>query len=149
VGQLNRVRRRRNSARRFFWADALKSISAGHFYQQFSFKMVAPTAWLFLTLSCVRAITAQSTLYQLTTSVSNPAPVPGQPFTITWTGGEVNEAVYIVLNNYFPDLPNQDIIYGGMDILCSFSPLLLSGSWLTNMLQQMRQITGPGSTTFP
>lgn len=80
--------------------------------------MVVGARWSALALSCARIAVAQSTLYTLTTSVTNPAPIPGQPFTITWTGGEANEAVYIVLNNYFPPLPNQDIIYGGMDILC-------------------------------
>ncbi|PMD31368.1 hypothetical protein L207DRAFT_472785 [Hyaloscypha variabilis F] len=92
--------------------------------------MFARAAWPFLALSCVSAAAAQSLLYQLTMSVSNPAPVPGQPFTITWTGGEANEAVYIVLNNYFPDLPNQDIIYGGTDIL-SNAPN--NGSWTYNV----------------
>ncbi|KAE9381967.1 hypothetical protein N431DRAFT_425518 [Stipitochalara longipes BDJ] len=92
--------------------------------------MFARAAWPFLALSGVSAVAGQSLLYQLTTSVANPAPVPGQPFPITWTGGEANEAVYIVLNNYFPDLPNQDIIYGGMDIL-SNAPN--NGSWTYNV----------------
>ena len=87
--------------------------------------MFARLAWPLLALGCAGAV-AQTTLYQLTMSVSDPAPVPGRPFTITWTGGEANEPVYIVLNDYFPDLPSQDIIYGGMDILCK-SFFLISG----------------------
>jgi len=110
--------------------------------------MFARTAWPLLALCCVSAVAAQNLTYQLTTSVSNPAPVPGQPFTITWTGGEANEAVYIVLNNYFPDLPNQDIIYGGMDILCKL--LLLSYTHTSiDTLQQTPPTTVPGPTMFP
>jgi hypothetical protein len=110
--------------------------------------MFARAAWPFLALSCVSAAAAQSLLYQLTMSVSNPAPVPGQPFTITWTGGEANEAVYIVLNNYFPDLPNQDIIYGGTDILCK-SPFLSYLGISTDAFQQTPPTTVPGHIMFP
>jgi hypothetical protein len=60
----------------------------------------------------------QSLEYHFTMGVTSPAPVPGKPFTFTWTGGEATEAVYIVLNGYFPDTPNQNIIYGTTDILC-------------------------------
>lgn len=79
--------------------------------------MVVPwSATLVLcTLGCVAA---QSTVYQFTVDVTASPPIPGKPFTLTWTGGEPSEAVYITLNNYFPDLPNQNIPYGSTDILC-------------------------------
>jgi hypothetical protein len=69
---------------------------------------------------CERASTvaAQSTASQFTIGVTPPAPVPGQPFTITWTGGEPAETVYIVLNGYFPPLTTQGVIYTTTDILC-------------------------------
>jgi hypothetical protein len=73
--------------------------------------------WAFLALSCASTVVSQSTLYQFSMSVS-PAPVPGQPFTITWTGGEPTEPVYITLNNYFPLVTTQNIPYGSTDILC-------------------------------
>lgn len=79
--------------------------------------MRAPVLWI-LALLCARSVLAQSTLYQFTMGVTSPAPVPGRPFTITWTGGEPTEAVYIVLNYYFPDTPTQNIIYEKTDILC-------------------------------
>jgi hypothetical protein len=84
-------------------------------------EMVAQVAWAFLALSCAKMLSpvgAQNLEYQFTMGVTSPAPVPGKPFTLTWIGGEATEAVYIVLNNYFPDTPNQNIIYGGTDILC-------------------------------
>lgn len=81
-------------------------------------KMIAHLAWGALTLSCATMVAAQSTLYTFTMGVTNPAPVPGKPFTITWTGGESNEAVYIVLNFYAPEPTNQNIIEEGTDILC-------------------------------
>lgn len=70
-------------------------------------------------LSHVRPAVGQNLVYQFTMGVTSPAPVPGKPFTLTWTGGEANETVYISLNNYFPDTPNQNIIYGSNDILCT------------------------------
>jgi hypothetical protein len=83
--------------------------------------MVARGLLALYALSCGSAVSAQSTLYQFTMSVTSPAPVPGQPFTITWSGGESTEAVYIVLNDYFPDITSQNIIYGTTDILCTSS----------------------------
>lgn len=82
--------------------------------------MFARVAWAVLALSWVSMVTAQEagTGYQFTMSVTSPAPVPGQPFTLTWTGGQPSEAVYIILNYYFPDTPNQNIIYITTDILC-------------------------------
>ncbi|KAH8815993.1 hypothetical protein F5884DRAFT_895828 [Xylogone sp. PMI_703] len=64
--------------------------------------------------------------YHFTMSVTSPAPVPGQPFKLTWTGGEPTEVVYIVLNGYFPDSVSQNIIYTRTDIL-SNAPN--NGSW--------------------
>lgn len=52
------------------------------------------------------------------TMPASPAPYPGQPYTLTWTGGHSSEAVYIILSYYFPDTPNQDIPYITVDILC-------------------------------
>ena len=83
--------------------------------------MLARVVWPFLALGCVSrpsTVAAQSTAYQFTMGVTSPAPVPGQPFTITWTGGEPAETVYIVLNGYFPPLTTQNIIYTTTDILC-------------------------------
>jgi hypothetical protein len=104
--------------------------------------MFASVRWGFFALFGASAV-AQGTLYQLTMSLSNPAPVPGQPFIITWTGGEANEAVYIVLNNYFPNLPNQDIIYGGMDILCKSSFLSSRISTDTPQRTPLTMVLGP------
>ena len=73
--------------------------------------------------ACIAMITSlaygQSLEYHFTMGVTSPAPVPGKPFTFTWTGGESTEAVYIVLNGYFPETPDQNIIYGTTDILCT------------------------------
>ncbi|KAF4636123.1 hypothetical protein G7Y89_g1960 [Cudoniella acicularis] len=83
-------------------------------------KMVSRVALAFLALCCAtrpNAVAAQNTIYHFTMGVTSPAPVPGKPFMFTWTGGETTEAVYIVLNYYFPDTPNQNIIYGTTDIL--------------------------------
>ena len=82
--------------------------------------MFTRAAWAVLALSCASFASAQSLVYQFTMSVS-PAPVPGKPFTIAWTGGEPDEAVYIALNNYFPPVTNQNILYGSVDILCKSS----------------------------
>ena len=71
-----------------------------------------------LALCCASTVSAQDSVYQFTMGVTSPAPVPGKPFTLTWTGGQSDEAVYIVLNDYFPDTPNQNIIYTTTDILC-------------------------------
>jgi hypothetical protein len=87
-------------------------------------KMLARVAWAFFALGCVSGpstVAAQSTAYQFTMGVTSPTPVPGQPFTITWTGGETTETVYIVLNGYFPPLTTQNIIYTTTDILCKSS----------------------------
>jgi hypothetical protein len=86
-------------------------------------KMFARMVWASLALSCtggLNLVTAQTpgTAYQFTMSVTSPAPVPGEPFTITWTGGQPTEAVYIELVYYFPDTPNQNIPYITTDILC-------------------------------
>lgn len=82
----------------------------------------------FLALSCASWVAAQQvgTAYQFTTGVTNPAPVPGKPFTLTWTGGQPNEVVYIILTYYFPEDPNQDIPYGTTDVLCKSSGLRLA-----------------------
>jgi len=82
--------------------------------------MIAHLAWGALALSCATMVAAQSTLYTFTMGVTNPAPVPGKPFTITWTGGESNEAVYIALNFYAAEPINQNILEGRNDILCKF-----------------------------
>jgi hypothetical protein len=85
--------------------------------------MLARVAWAFFALSCASGpsgVAAQSTEYQFTMGVTSPAPVPGKPFTITWTGGEPVETVYIVLNGYFPPLTTQNIIYTTTDILCKW-----------------------------
>lgn len=79
--------------------------------------MFARTAWAF-PLAWVSTVAAQDPAYHFTMGVTSPAPVPGNPFTFTWTGGDPTGVVYIVLNNYFPDTPNQNIIYGSTDILC-------------------------------
>jgi hypothetical protein len=71
-------------------------------------------------------VAAQDRVYHFTMGVTSPAPVPGKPFMFTWTGDESTESVYIVLNRYFPDDPNQNIIYGTTDILCK--SIALSGA---------------------
>lgn len=85
--------------------------------------MLTCVVWAFLALTCLSwpcTVAAQSLglAYQFTMGVTSPAPVPGKPFTLTWTGGQSTEAVYIILNYYFPDTPNQNIIYITADILC-------------------------------
>jgi hypothetical protein len=87
--------------------------------------MFARVAFGALVLSYATLVTAQSTLYTFTMGVTDPAPVPGKPFTITWTGGESNEAVYIALNFYAPEPANQNIIEGSNDILCKSIPFRL------------------------
>ena len=77
--------------------------------------MFARGVWALLAL-CATTVVSQD--YQFTMNVDSPAPVPGQPFTITWTGGSATGVVYIVLDYYFPDTPNQNIVYGTTDILC-------------------------------
>lgn len=69
----------------------------------------------YLALLCT--VAAQDGL-KFTSGITDPAPVPGKPFTITWTGGQATEPVYIVRNYYFGNTPNQDIIYSTEDILC-------------------------------
>jgi len=88
--------------------------------------MFACTAWAFL-LAWVSTVAAQDSAYRFTMGVTSPAPVPGKPFTFTWTGGDPTGVVYIVLNNYFPDTPNQNIIYGTTDILCKRDALRGTG----------------------
>ena len=68
-------------------------------------------------LALLTAVAAQDVL-KFTSGVTNPAPVPGEPFPLTWTGGQASEPVYIVRNYYFGNTPNQDIIYNTEDILC-------------------------------
>jgi hypothetical protein len=116
--------------------------------------MLARVAWAFLAMSCVSGpstVAAQSTAYQFTMGVTSPAPVPGQPFTITWTGGEPTDTVYIVLNGYFPALTTQNIIYTTTDILCKltlYREVLLSFPELsTDAYQQMLLTTDHGFTT--
>jgi len=99
-------------------------------------------AWAALLLSTV---TAQGLEYHFTMGVTSPAPVPGKPFTFTWTGGESTEDVYIVLNGYFPDTPNQNILYMTTDILCKLLPAF--PRCLTDALQQTLLTTGPGHIT--
>jgi hypothetical protein len=65
----------------------------------------------------VAAVVAQQPL-RFTMDIASPAPIPGQPYAITWTGGEASGAIYISLNGYFELTPNQDIIYSRDDILC-------------------------------
>jgi hypothetical protein len=74
--------------------------------------------WALYALRQISLAAGQSTIYQFTVDVTASPPVPGKPFMITWTGGQPTEAVYITLNNYFPDLPDQNIPYGSTDILC-------------------------------
>lgn len=90
--------------------------------------------WALLVLSCMSTskpstvvAQSQSLLYQFTIGVTSPAPIPGQPFTFTWTGGESTEAVYIVYNDYFAPNPNLDIVIESTTILGK-SVSLLSGS---------------------
>jgi hypothetical protein len=80
--------------------------------------MLSPWPWVLYALSCADLAIAQSTLYQWTVDVTSQPPVPGKPFTLTWTGGQPSEVVYITLNNYFPPTPDQNIPYGSTDILC-------------------------------
>lgn len=75
-------------------------------------------------ISNVLIASAQDDALHFTSGVTSPAPVPGQPFTITWAGGDENTTVYIVLNYLFPDTPNQDIPYIMTDILCMLLPIL-------------------------
>ncbi|KAG4438457.1 hypothetical protein IFR05_006067 [Cadophora sp. M221] len=79
-------------------------------------------------LNC--AVAAQSNALEFTVDVTNPAPVPGNPFTFTWRGGQPSEPVYIVRNYYFGNTPNQDIIYSTQNIL-SNAPN--NGSWTYNV----------------
>jgi hypothetical protein len=88
--------------------------------------MLTRAAWAFLVLCWASgSITtvAQADGFHFTMGVTSPAPVPGKPFTITWAGGSPTQPVYIHLDNYFPPTPNQDIIYGGEDILCRLHAL--------------------------
>jgi hypothetical protein len=82
--------------------------------------MFARVAWAFLVLCASTVVSQSSPDYQFTMGVTSPAPVPGQPFTITWTGGGATDVVYIVLDYYFGDTPNQNIIYETTDILCGY-----------------------------
>ncbi|KAH7311836.1 hypothetical protein BKA65DRAFT_484442 [Rhexocercosporidium sp. MPI-PUGE-AT-0058] len=86
--------------------------------------MLLRAALALLTLSCT--VAAQNTVLKFTMDVTNPALVPGNPFTFTWNGGQPSEPVYIVRNYYFGNTPNQDIIYSTEDIL-SNAPN--NGSW--------------------
>jgi hypothetical protein len=76
--------------------------------------------WNWLSLRCVARVwpVPEDTVYHFTMGVSSQGPVPGKQFTLTWTGGQSDKAVYIVLNGYFPDTPNQNIIYTTTNILC-------------------------------
>ena len=77
--------------------------------------MILRAVLALLALNCV--VVAQDVL-KFTSGVTNPAPIPGRPFTLTWDGGQPSEPVYIVRNYYFDLTPDQDIIYGTQDILC-------------------------------
>ncbi|PVH75602.1 hypothetical protein DL98DRAFT_658010 [Cadophora sp. DSE1049] len=89
--------------------------------------MLLRAALAYLALLC--AVAAQDVL-EFTMGVTDPAPVPGEPFAFTWTGGQASEPVYIVRNYYFGNTPNQDIIYSTQDIL-SNAPN--NGSWTYNV----------------
>ncbi|KAH7390402.1 hypothetical protein BKA64DRAFT_747495 [Cadophora sp. MPI-SDFR-AT-0126] len=89
--------------------------------------MLLRAALAHLALRC--AVAAQDVL-EFTMGVTDPAPVPGEPFAFTWTGGQASEPVYIVRNYYFGNTPNQDIIYSTQDIL-SNAPN--NGSWTYNV----------------
>lgn len=82
--------------------------------------MLLRAALTFLALNC--AVAAQNTALEFTVDITNPAPVPGNPFTFTWSGGQQSEPVYIVRNYYFGNTPNQDIIYSTQNILCESNP---------------------------
>lgn len=75
--------------------------------------------WANLICACLAAVAVaqQSNPFHLTSSVANPAPVPGQPFTITWTNGAPTDPVFISLVYLFPNTPNQNIPYETTDIL--------------------------------
>ncbi|KAH6705427.1 hypothetical protein BKA61DRAFT_617583 [Leptodontidium sp. MPI-SDFR-AT-0119] len=90
--------------------------------------MLLRAALTFLALNC--AVAAQNTALEFTVDITNPAPVPGNPFTFTWSGGQPSEPVYIVRNYYFGNTPNQDIIYSTQNIL-SNAPN--NGSWTYNV----------------
>jgi hypothetical protein len=111
--------------------------------------MFARVAFGALALSCATLVTAQSTLYTFTMGVTDPAPVPGKPFTITWTGGESNEAVYIALNFYAPEPVNQNIIEGSNDILCKSIPTPPNPIHLTHTTQQTPPTMAHGLGMFP
>jgi len=93
-------------------------------------KMFALGAWALLAFCVTIVISQSSPAYQFTMSVISPAPVPGRPVTITWTGGNSTDVVYIILNYYFPDTPNQNIIYTTTDILCEFIIVDSVNFWL-------------------
>lgn len=94
----------------------------------------------------VLIVSAQDDALHFTSGITSPAPVPGQPFTITWAGGDENTTVYIVLNYLFPDTPNQDIPYIMTDILCMLFAVLfvIYNNGRTDRAQPMHQITAPG-----
>ena len=81
--------------------------------------MVAHRLWGLLVLGWASMAAADSN-YKFTMGVTSPAPVPGKPFTITWTGGDATGTVYIVLNGYFEPSTTQNIIYITTDILCMY-----------------------------
>jgi hypothetical protein len=114
--------------------------------------MFSVVFWALITLSCVNRLAAQNLEYSFTMGVTSPAPTPGEAFTITWTGGEATELVYIVLNYYFADAPSEDIVYIKTDILCKLcgtintrSPFHLSAD-LTDLTQPTHQTMDLGFT---
>lgn len=96
-----------------------------------------------VALSCATTVVSQGTDYQFTMDVTSSPPIPGKPYTLTWTGGDSTSVVYIIFNYYFPDTPDQNIIYITTDILCKYidNYLLNCG---TDKCQQMLSITGLG-----
>lgn len=106
-------------------------------------------SWSLYALGHIGIVAGQSTVYKFTVDVTSFPPVPGKPYTLTWTGGDPTEAVYIILNNYFPDLPDQNIPYGSTDILCKTCfhlQLLFFFVALTNIMQQTPPTTARGRT---
>ncbi|KAK0105518.1 hypothetical protein ONS95_004121 [Cadophora gregata] len=89
--------------------------------------MILRAALAHLVLLC--AVSAHDVL-RFTMGVTDPALVPGEPFSFTWTGGQPSEPVYIVRKYYFGNTPNQDILYSTEDIL-SNAPN--NGSWTYNV----------------
>jgi hypothetical protein len=87
-------------------------------------KMLVPPVWVLWALYWATTVISQGVDYQFTMSVTTSSVVPGKPFMLTWSGGEPTDVVYIILNYYFPDTPNQNIVYITTDILCKYIILM-------------------------